>query len=79
MNPDEHRQYAAELVLAHAQDVEYLSVFEMAWEYLEEGQLDDGEVSDEDGRAVHDLIRTAVVTVTFPGCDLEWSNVDEEE
>lgn len=73
MTPEEHQQYAAELVLAHAQDVEYLSVFEMAEEYHGE------EIGDEDGRAVHDLIRTAVVIVSFPDCDLEWSNQDEED
>lgn len=73
MTPEERQQYAADLVLAHAQDVEYLSVFEMAEEYYGE------EIDDEDGRAVHDLVRTAAVTVAFPGCDLEWSNKDEEE
>lgn len=73
MNIEEQRQYAAELVLAHAQDVEYLSVFEMAEEYHGE------EIDDEDGRAVHDLVRTAIVTVTFPGCESEWTNEDEED
>ena len=73
MTPEERRQYAADLILAHAQDVEYLSVFEMAEEHYGE------EIDDEDGRAVHDLVHRAVVTVTFPGCDLEWSNKDEEE
>lgn len=72
MTPEEHQQYAATLVLEHACDVEYLSVFEMAEEFHGE------EIDDEDGRAVNDLIGTAIVTVTFPGCDLEWSNKDDE-
>lgn len=72
MTPEERRQYAATLLLHHAQSVEYLSVFEMAEEYHGE------EISDEDGRAVHDLIADAIVSVTFPGCGLEWSNKDDE-
>jgi hypothetical protein len=73
MTTEEIQRYAATLVLEHACDVEYLSVFEMAEEFHGE------EIGDEDGRAVHDLVRAAIVTVTFPGCDLVWSNKDEDE
>jgi hypothetical protein len=73
MTPDEHRQYAATLLLEHAR-VEFMSVYEMAEEHLEDAD----EISDEDAKAVHDLIGEAVVTVTFPGCDLEWSNKEDE-
>ena len=74
MTPDEQRQYAATLLLANARDIEYLTVHEMAGEHL-----DSDEISDEDAKAVHDLIGQATVIVTWPGCDLEWSNEDDED
>jgi hypothetical protein len=74
MTPDERREYAATLVLEHARDVEYMSVHEMAEEHLE-----GGEISDEDAKAVHDLISKATVTVSWPDSDMEWSNDDDED
>lgn len=73
MNPDEQRDYAATLILEHARDVEYMSVFEMAEEYLEGAD----EIEDEDAKAVHDLIHKATVTVSWPDSDVEWSNDDD--
>lgn len=74
MTPDEQRQYAATLILEHARNIEYMSVFEMAEEHLEDAD----EISDEDGRAVHDMISKATVAVSFPDSDLEWTNQDDE-
>jgi hypothetical protein len=61
MNPDERFAYAAKLIRANAREVEYLTVHEMAEDYVAGGQI-----SDEDAKAVHDLIGSAVVTVTRP-------------
>ncbi|HET9889691.1 MAG TPA: hypothetical protein VFQ42_04250 [Mycobacterium sp.] len=61
MTPAEIRQYAETLILDHARDVEFLTVHEMAEEHVP-----GGEISDEDAKAVHDLIGTAIVTVSWP-------------
>ncbi len=60
MTPEERRDYAATLILNHARDVEYLTVHEMAEEHTESG-----EISDEDAKAVHDLISKATVTISW--------------
>lgn len=75
MTPEEQRQYAATLILEHARNVAYMSVFEMAEEHLEDAD----EISDEDAKAVHDLISKATITISFPDSDLEWSNQDDED
>lgn len=62
MDEEEIREYATALIVDHAQDVEWLSVFE-CWE---EFAGDDSEISEDDARKVHDLIGKAVVTVTWP-------------
>lgn len=58
MTDDELKDYATTLIESHAQDVEFLSIFEMAEEYLEAG-----EISEDDARKVSDLIRDATVVV----------------
>lgn len=62
MNDEDLREYAMWVIEMHATDVEYLSVFEMFDEFSPDG----GDLSDEDGRRVHDLIRGATVTVNLP-------------
>jgi hypothetical protein len=59
MTDDELKDYATELILGHARDVEYLSIFEMAEEHLGE------EISDEDAEKVDKLMAEATITVTF--------------
>lgn len=56
----ELEQYAADLVYAHANDVEYLTVREMAEVHL--GR----EITDDEAKQVHDLISRAEVVVGFP-------------
>lgn len=70
MTPEEQRDYAATLILEHARDVEYLSVFEMAEEHLEGAD----EISDEDASEVHDLISNAIVTITWSNTDTEYTD-----
>lgn len=70
VTPDEHREYAATLILEHARDVEYMSVFEMAEEHLEGAD----EISDEDAKDVHDLISKANVTISWPDTDTEYTD-----
>lgn len=73
MTDDELRDYAATLLLDHARNVEYLTIFEMAEDEL------GGEISEEDGRKVSDLINEATVVVSFPGTGVEYSSRDENE
>lgn len=61
MTDDELREYATTVILDHARDVEWLSLFEMAEEHL-----DGGEISDGDANEVMDLIRNATITVEWP-------------
>lgn len=61
MTEDEIKDYATEVILEHARDIEYLSVFEMVDQYT-----DYDEISDEDAKKVMDLIDKATVTVEFP-------------
>jgi hypothetical protein len=60
MTDEELKDYATDLILSHARDVEYLSIFEMAEEYT------GGEISDEDAGKVNDLMCKATITVEFP-------------
>jgi hypothetical protein len=52
--------YARELILDHAKDVEYLSIFEV-WD-----ESSPEMISEPDALRVHNLIQQAQVTVTFP-------------
>lgn len=56
----ELREYAAEIILEHARDIEPLSIHEMADEFL--GR----EIGDDEAAIVLDLIDRADVTVTIP-------------
>jgi hypothetical protein len=71
---EELRDYAAALILEHAQEVEYLTIHEMA-----ETHVAGGEISDDDARKVASLIHQATVSVwwpEFPG--RRYSSLDEE-
>lgn len=68
---DELRQYAAELLLEPR--VELTDVFDMAEEYLGEA------IGDTDAKTVDGLLSSAVITVTWPDSDLEWSNQDDTD
>jgi hypothetical protein len=59
MTEDERREYATALILEHARDISYLSIYEAAEEHAGVA-----EISDEDARAVHDLIVEASVSVS---------------
>ncbi|WP_435582887.1 hypothetical protein [Amycolatopsis thermoflava] len=60
MTDEERRQYAETLIAEHAQDIEFLSIFEMAEEHAP-----GGEISDDDAKAVAALIGEAKVMVTW--------------
>lgn len=60
MTEDELRAYATELILEHARDVEFLSIFEMA-----EDHAPGGVIEDQDAHAVDKLIAQATVTVSW--------------
>lgn len=55
------REYAEFVIKDHAQDVEYISIYEMFELWAE----DDEEISDEDALTVRDLIPQAKVTVEW--------------
>ncbi len=63
MTPDQHRAYAEELMLEHAKEVERLTIHEVAEESV---HVPGDEISEDDARAVHDLIQAATVTITWP-------------
>jgi hypothetical protein len=60
MTEEEIRDHAEALIHDHAQDVEFLSVAE----HLADAEVDDP--NDDLARAIHDKIRQATVTVTWP-------------
>lgn len=60
MTEQELKDYATTLILEHARDVEFLSIFEMAEEHLGE------EISDDDAKKVDKLLVEAAITVEFP-------------
>lgn len=62
MNDEELREYATALIVDHAQDVEYLSIFEMWEEY----SGDNLEISEVDVCKVSELIGRAEVVVSWP-------------
>lgn len=61
--PDDLRAFVTDIILDHARDVEFLSVTEMLEDDLY--ALDD-DARDEVCRNVHDLIRKATVSVSWP-------------
>lgn len=66
LSSKEQMAYATWLVRGAERDglVEYLSVFEMYPDYLDYPEEPDvADISDEDARAVHDLINTAFVII----------------
>lgn len=58
---DELAQYATDLILDRARDVEYLMIFEAAAHHL--GR----EIGESEAQQVERFIRTARITVEFPG------------
>lgn len=58
--PDQLREHAAEIMLDHARDVEFLSVAE----HLADQEIDDP--NDDLAREIHDLIHTADITISWP-------------
>lgn len=63
MNDDELKAYARHQIKEAASHVDYVGLFEGYPEFVGD---DNAELSDEDGRKVDDLIRSATVTVMFP-------------
>lgn len=57
MSEEEKRAYAKKLIITHAKDVEFLSIFEM--------YDDDDEISEDDAKDVLDLIHSANVQVSW--------------
>lgn len=68
---DELRDYAAQLMLDHARDVEHLTITEMAPDHL--GR----DLTDDEITAVADLIATAHITITQPARPRVFFNGDE--
>lgn len=66
---DDLLNYAANLIMGRAHDVDYLSIFEMSEDALGK------EISDKDAQTVSKLIDSAVITITFPSSDREWNSV----
>lgn len=62
LTDDEIKEYARYLILKHAKDVEFLSIFEMYGEYIGDYETD---LSDEDARKVDLKISAAKVKVKF--------------
>lgn len=68
MTPERMRELAAEIVLDHARDIEFLSVCERLGDLEEDCEVEFD--SDEDRHrialAIHELARTATVDVSWP-------------
>lgn len=62
MTEDERRKYAEFLILAHTEDIEWLSYFEMYDQFAGEGS----EISEADAHLVDALVNRAIVTVSWP-------------
>ena len=66
MTKDELRQYAEALLLEHARDIEFMSIFEMAEEHAP-----GGDITDDEAREVDSKLAKASITITWP--DGVWS------
>ncbi len=55
------REYATTLILEHARNIEFLSIFDMAEEHT------GAEINEADANKVSDLISKATITVEHPG------------
>lgn len=64
--PEHLRELAAEIILDHARDIEYLSVSEMLSDQLEGFDYLGDDDQDQITRSVHDLCRKGTITVDFP-------------
>ena len=60
LDDDALRQYATTLILEHARNIEFLSIFEMAEEHA------GTEITEAAANKVLDLIQTATLTVEHP-------------
>lgn len=65
ISPERLRELAAEIVLDHARDIEYLSVSEMLEHEVDIDEIGEAEY-DRIARQVHDLATTASLTVEWP-------------
>jgi hypothetical protein len=74
---DRLHRYAADLILDHATDVEYITISEVA-ENPEHG-FPNGVISDEDVKVVDDLIERATVRVSWPDHEYVYGNTFEDE
>lgn len=66
MTDDERKAYARHQIADAISHVDYLGLFESYPEYVGAPEDEIAELSDEDGKAVDDLIRSAQVTVSWP-------------
>lgn len=64
MTPEQQLQYAAHLIRQKAAEEDYLGIFEAFEAYPD---VEGDELSEEDGRVVDALMRSAKVIVLFPG------------
>lgn len=60
MNEEELRDYAETIIMEHAMDVDWLSIFEMA-----EAFTNAGEISQEEAERVLELINSADIVVSW--------------
>jgi len=76
-NDEKLHRYAADLILDHATDVEYLTIHEMAEDPA--NGFPNGVISDEDAKLVDNLIAKATVRVSWPDHDYVYGNTFEDE
>lgn len=72
---DRLHRFAADLLLDHCAQIEYLTVVETA----HDEKLFDGGLSDEDAELVHDLALNATVRVSWPSHEYVYGNTFEDE
>lgn len=63
MTPEQLRAFAAEIIAEQGREYDYLGIFEAA---EASPNVPGGEISEDDGRAVCDLVQDATITVTWP-------------
>jgi hypothetical protein len=71
MTEQQLRDYATEIILDHARDVERLSIYEMYEDWADE---DGNEISDDDAQKISRLITEADITVSWPATVQEGQN-----
>ncbi len=72
MDDAERKAYARHQIADAAKHVDYVGLFESYPEYAGAPEDESNDLSDEDGRAVDDLIRSATVVASWPAEGTGW-------